>query len=43
MKSVEELIAILNYQEKALEEQELKLGKRLYMATDIKKEGKEEE
>lgn len=41
-KSVEELITILNHQVEALEEQESKLGKMLYVATDISKENTNE-
>lgn len=43
MKDAKEWITLLDHQKKALEEYELKLGKGLYIATDIKKEESKEE
>lgn len=46
MRDAKEWISVLAHQEKALEEYEMKLGRGLYLATDIKKKeekAKEEE
>ena len=42
MREAKEWIALLDYQKRSIEEHENKIGRGLYIATDIKREGEKE-